>query len=219
VADFFSKQHKNVVRVCEYQRPKASTRTIIRDMGIDPGEVVMINKSNVVGSHVSAFPNRGANFLTRTGVHQFLMASNKPNFSELAMFGVVVPRTITSGPRGGRPGTAYYLNEEQALLICLLSKTERAKQVRAEVIRVFTAWRRGELVVAQPAMPDFTNPVLAARAWVGANCECSYSTWPWRKLPCGASLTPRWASTPSSTPRDTSPADPRAHPGVHPRER
>ncbi|WGD28937.1 Rha family transcriptional regulator [Ancylobacter sp. WKF20] len=33
---------------------------------------------------------------------------------------------------------AYYLNEEQALLVCLLSRTEWAKQVRADVIRVYS---------------------------------------------------------------------------------
>jgi prophage antirepressor-like protein len=61
----------------------------------------------------------------------------------------------------GQHFTAYYLNEEQALLVCLLSRTERAKAVRAEVIRVFTAYRKGQL---QPALPDFTNPAEAARA-------------------------------------------------------
>ncbi len=52
-------------------------------------------------------------------------------------------------PQGGyKTATAYYLNEEQALLICALSRTEKAKAVRATIIRVFMAWRRGELVDA-----------------------------------------------------------------------
>lgn len=93
----------------------------------------------------------------------------KPNMAELAAFGVISRREKTSGPRGGRPGTAYYLNEEQALLVCLLSRTEKAKQARAEVIRVFTAWRRGELTIAlQPATtPSFTtvlNPLSSTRS-------------------------------------------------------
>lgn len=89
------------------------------------------------------------------------------NLDELEGFGHVARAACNVAmPRGGyKTGMAYYLNEEQALLVCLLSRTERAKQVRAEVIRVFTAWRRGELVSAKPALPDFTSPAAAARAW------------------------------------------------------
>lgn len=105
-----------------------------------------------------------------------------PNRTELEVFGVLGKRPITSGPRGGRPGTAFYLNEEQALLVCLLSRTERAKAVRAEVIRVFTAYRRGDLVAASaPQLPQLPNsigavselgdPGEAAIAW-GAYGSC-----------------------------------------------
>lgn len=73
----------------------------------------------------------------------------------------MIAQNTNPGKRGGRPGRAY-LKEEQALLVCLLSRTERAKAVRTEVIRVFTAYRKGQL---QPALPDFTNPAEAARAW------------------------------------------------------
>lgn len=79
----------------------------------------------------------------------------EPNRAELEGFGSLLARKANPGPSGGRPSTAYYLNEEQALLVCLLSRTERAKAVRAEVIRVFTAYRKGQL---QPALPDFTIP-------------------------------------------------------------
>lgn len=83
----------------------------------------------------------------------------EPNRTELEGYGPLRMRTIRTT---GRPSNAYYLNEEQALLVCLLSRTERAKAVRAEVIRVFKAYRKGQL---QPALPDFTNPAEAARAW------------------------------------------------------
>lgn len=66
----------------------------------------------------------------------------EPNRAELESYGPLLMRRITSG---GRPANTVYLNEEQALLICLLSRTERAKAVRAEVIRVFTAYRKGQL--------------------------------------------------------------------------
>ena len=46
----------------------------------------------------------------------------------------------------GRPGKAYYLNEGQALVICALSRTPKAAQVRKLLIDVFMAYRQGKLV-------------------------------------------------------------------------
>ena len=63
------------------------------------------------------------------------------NREELESFGGLSAKSTNSGPRGGRPGTAYYLNEAQALLVCTLSRTPIAKQVRAELIR-----DRGDMV-------------------------------------------------------------------------
>jgi hypothetical protein len=57
------------------------------------------------------------------------------NAAELESFGKLLSQPTVSGKRGPI-ANAFYLNEEQALLVCLLSRTERAKQVRAEVIRV-----------------------------------------------------------------------------------
>lgn len=76
----------------------------------------------------------------------------RANISELESFGGL--SALRAESSGGRPATAYHLNEEQALLICMLSRTERAKQVRAEVIRVFTAWR-------QASMLQFLQPTVA----------------------------------------------------------
>jgi len=50
---------------------------------------------------------------------------------------------INTGKRG-RPGTAYYLNEEQALLLCIKADTNNAMLVREQVIRTFMAVRRGQ---------------------------------------------------------------------------
>ena len=88
-----------------------------------------------------------------------------PNRTELEAFGVLRSMNAKStDPLGrGRPTKSFYLNEEQALLVCLLSRTERAKAVRAEVIRVFTAYRRGDLVAASaPQLPNFMDPGEAA---------------------------------------------------------
>ncbi|TXN20782.1 hypothetical protein [Methylobacterium sp. WL9] len=69
----------------------------------------------------------------------------KKNTWELEGYGGVVQRdTLASGNKT----TAFYLNKQQALLICILSKTPRAREVRAEVIRRFDAYE------APPAQPQ-----------------------------------------------------------------
>ncbi|WP_146203799.1 hypothetical protein [Azospirillum sp. TSO5] len=64
-------------------------------------------------------------------------------------------------PAAGRPAKAFYLNEEQALLVAMFSRTEKAKEVRATLVRVFAAYRRGDLV---PAAPAFQVPQTFAEA-------------------------------------------------------
>ncbi|WP_109156461.1 MULTISPECIES: Rha family transcriptional regulator [unclassified Azospirillum] len=83
------------------------------------------------------------------------------NAAELEGFGGLPCRTANPGPEGGRPGKAYYLNEEQALLVAMFSRTEKAKEVRATLVRVFAAYRRGDLV---PAAPAFRVPQTFAEA-------------------------------------------------------
>lgn len=77
-----------------------------------------------------------------------------PNMAELQAHGGLRETPANPGPKGGRPGRAFLLNEAQALLVCMFSRTPAAAAVRREVIQVFTAWRRGELVpAAKPAAP------------------------------------------------------------------
>lgn len=52
------------------------------------------------------------------------------------------------GSGAEREVTEYHLNEEQAVLVCILSRAPRAKECRAEVVQVFTAYRRGQLAPA-----------------------------------------------------------------------
>ena len=68
------------------------------------------------------------------------------NSEELSRHGVLSTTDKTSGPQGGRPGTEYWLNEAQAILICMRSDAPRAADVRAEIIDVFRRWRHGEIV-------------------------------------------------------------------------
>lgn len=55
-----------------------------------------------------------------------------PNRAELEGFGSLRETPTNPGPLGGRPGKAFYLNEEQALLVAMFSRTERAKEVRVK---------------------------------------------------------------------------------------
>lgn len=86
------------------------------------------------------------------------------NIEELSSYGEVLRQTDAKphSPVGGRPSNTYFLNEEQALLLCMFSRTERAAQARRQIIEVFLAWRRGELE-PRPSIPETgLNAILAA---------------------------------------------------------
>lgn len=90
-----------------------------------------------------------------------------PNRPELERHGILREMNANSGKRG-RPVTAFYLNEQQALLITLFSRTEKAEDIRELVINVFMAWRRGQMDLnerGKAELPNFADPVAAARAW------------------------------------------------------
>ncbi|MBB4287606.1 hypothetical protein [Roseospira goensis] len=74
------------------------------------------------------------------------------NKEELETYGGIF-RTARKNPGRGRPGKAYFLNEGQALLVCMLSRTERAAAIRREVVAVFMAHRRGLLTAQSPPAP------------------------------------------------------------------
>lgn len=80
---------------------------------------------------------------------------------ELLSYG---PLPVTYGQSRGQRFTAYHLNEEQALLICMFSRTENAAQVRAMLIKVFQAYRKGQLVEAPRAIPQTFAEALRALA-------------------------------------------------------
>lgn len=83
-----------------------------------------------------------------------------PNLVELRGYGDLREMNANAG-KVGRPALEYRLNEQQALLLCMFSRTEKAQAVRKEVIEVFTAYRRGQLQPVTPAIP--TNFVEALR--------------------------------------------------------
>ncbi|WP_366656649.1 hypothetical protein [Fodinicurvata sp. EGI_FJ10296] len=72
------------------------------------------------------------------------------NMPELQSYGEVCRTARQTSENGGRPGKAYWLNEGQTLLVCMLSRTARAAAVRKEVIDVYMAFRQG---VGSPSSP------------------------------------------------------------------
>lgn len=85
---------------------------------------------------------------TRLGMAQPLnirtmIAANR---AELEMHGRVFTRAVKTSPKGGRPTNSYYINEGQALVLCALSRTPIAAQIRKAIIDVFMAYRQGKVV-------------------------------------------------------------------------
>lgn len=82
----------------------------------------------------------------------------KRNQSKLLKFGVLSTMEKTSGELGGRPTSEFYLNQKQAIFICMKSETDKAFDVQVEIVRVFDAYLNGELKHEQPV----PHPTLTA---------------------------------------------------------
>jgi prophage antirepressor-like protein len=87
------------------------------------------------------------------------------NIEELKMHGGVCTKAVQTTKSGGRPAIEYYLNEAQAILLCMFSRTEKAAAARKAIIEVFMAWRKGQLPVApkpiQQKLPIQHKPIDA----------------------------------------------------------
>lgn len=79
---------------------------------------------------------------------------------------------VDIGSGAKRAVQEYHLNEAQALLVCMFSRTEKAAEVRRLLIEVFMAWRKGELApqieekeprIIMPGHPDFGQAVRLVR--------------------------------------------------------
>lgn len=75
---------------------------------------------------------------------------------ELRAHGLVlqIEAPIVSGKGRVQNVSEYWLNEPQALLICMFARTPAAAEVRRQVVAVFLAWRRGELTAASSVRGD-----------------------------------------------------------------
>ena len=97
------------------------------------------------------------------------------NAAELRRYGGLsrqVVRKAESETATGRPEVGHLLNEAQALLVCLFSRTERAADVREEVINAYLAWRRGVL----PPVP-LVDQQLAIAGQVGLSERQVSAAW------------------------------------------
>lgn len=81
---------------------------------------------------------------------------------KLLNFGVCATVARTSSELGGRPTNEYYLNQKQAIFVCMKSETDKAADVQVEIVHVFDAYLNGQLV-PQP-QPDPT-PRLSTEQW------------------------------------------------------
>lgn len=80
----------------------------------------------------------------------------KANIEELQIHGIL-PSTgakSTDAFGRGRPGLEYWLNEPQALLVCMFSRTANAARVRKMLIEVFMEWRHGRHDEGSPVQEE-----------------------------------------------------------------
>lgn len=84
----------------------------------------------------------------------------KPHREKLERHGPLVTEPIERGPMGGRRGTTYFLNREQALILCELSRGGRSCRARDRVIELFArAGREHRALEAEPAPAKAPDPI------------------------------------------------------------
>jgi hypothetical protein len=92
---------------------------------------------------------------------------------ELERYGAVIAADYSDYQN--RQFIEYWLNEPQALLVCLFSRTERAAEVREAVITAFTAWRRAQHIVKPGRLTRVQMKAIHSQAWALARAEARNS--------------------------------------------
>lgn len=71
-------------------------------------------------------------------------------WDELVSYGEIRVCAHSAQTSGGRPGHEYWLTEAQAVALVSMMRTSQAKSLRVEMVKLFVAYRRGQLA-QQPA--------------------------------------------------------------------
>lgn len=87
------------------------------------------------------------------------------NRAEIERHGPIAaePHMVATGSGARRQVSEYLLNEPQALLVCMFSRTQRAADVRSALISVFMAWRRGQSSPVVLSAGSSTHRIRAAK--------------------------------------------------------
>jgi hypothetical protein len=85
----------------------------------------------------------------------------KRNEAKLLKFGIL-PTVGKIHEAAGRPTAEYFLNQKQAIFVCMKSETEKAFDVQIEIVRVFDAYLNGEMKCAPPVLPPTAPELVSA---------------------------------------------------------
>lgn len=101
-------------------------------------------------------------------LHEFLQIGTayKDWFPRMVEYGFVegvdfCSKMSKTSPNGGRPSINHDLTIGMAKEICMIQRNERGKQARLYFIECERRLKERQT----PVLPDFTDPVIAARAW------------------------------------------------------
>ena len=77
--------------------------------------------------------------------------------------------TVARRPEnGGREFTEYYLDQKQAIFICMKSETDTAVDVQLDIVRVYDDYLRGQQEPIAPAKPEPIAPQIDKALSIGA---------------------------------------------------
>jgi hypothetical protein len=116
-------------------------------------DTLTVNDLYVTSDEPRILDLRIAERLEMADVHDIrrTIEANRP---ELERYGEISGRRPEIRGRGRRPSTEFLLNEPQTLLICMFSRTEKAAEVRQEVVQVYMAFRNGTAGPEAPTAGD-----------------------------------------------------------------
>lgn len=115
--------------------------------------MLAISDLTVIDNH-ARIPDTRIQELLQYGRIEELRRVIEKNLEELESFGGVFRQfggKPPVGSKGGRPTLIYMLTEEQALLVCMFSRTPKAMEARRMIVDVFMQWKRGQTMPPAPS--------------------------------------------------------------------